>query len=131
GRGRHHPGMELRPTGHGDADAVIQCRGSVIARPGPGQNAYVNGTFVGKQTQVAAAVVINRPDVATAKAIAPDHLADGVSEFGGGKGHAQAVDAARGEEAFEVSVQPKHGGTERGVVATNPFEDAGAVMQPV
>src|SRR5262252_6601371 len=81
------------------------------------------------QAESAAAVVAQRPHIATAEFVSLNTIANGGGQFGARIGDFDPVDARRLIKPFEMLVETKDRRPIDRLVATHSFKDAAAVVQ--
>ncbi len=119
------PGRDLR------ADARLQALLTEVRRPRPAHDHDLDRVAARGDTELAVAVERDRPQVALGQPVRADQLVARRLELLDAERDLHVEELRRVVEALKVLVQAEDRRPFRCLVAADPFEDAGAVVQPV
>ena len=119
------PGRDLR------ADAVLQALLAEVRRPRPAHDHDLDGVAARRDAELAVAVERDRPDVALGQPVGADQLVARRLQLVDRVRDLHVEELRRVVQALEVLVEAEDRRSLRGVVAADPLEDAGAVVQSV
>ena len=119
------------PGGDLGADAVPRALLAEVDAPGEGGDDHVDRRVGRVEAEVAVTAVGERPDIAGAEPVAADQLVRRLAQLLRRVGQLEVVELGRLLEPREVLAVAEDGGAALGLIAADPLEDAGAVVQAV
>jgi hypothetical protein len=121
--------MKLGPRRNSHPHACFKTFIAKIRGPGPSEDYYLDWAIARMYTEARAAVIADRPHIATAKAVAKDHCGRPFREFLSAVRNLNSVGGSRRVESVKVRVHPKNRRPVSGIVAADAFEHSAPVVK--
>src|SRR5262249_51784727 len=100
-----------------------------IRRPRPAEDHHLDWAIARMHAERSAAVIADRPHIATAEAVANDHRRGRFCEFLARVRNLNSVDRSRRVESVEVRIHPKDSRPLDGIVTAHTFEHSAPVVK--
>ena len=112
-----------------DANALLQAILTQVSPPGPGADGYMNLGTLRRDAHLFRPVIDQRTDVGAVEIVGPYDFLVGLVNHLFAIGDFHLEDVRRVKQAAGVILQPENRGAATGIVGTNPFKNAHAVVQ--
>jgi len=117
------------PRGDLGPDAVPLAVLAEVGAPRPDRDDHLDRRVLCIEPHLAIATKRERPDVAGPQSVAPDQFVRRLAQLVGRVGQLEVVELGRLRQPLEVVAVPKDSRAALGLIAADPLEDAGAVVQ--